>query len=223
MKIKDAYISFIDLVNKNLTNNNLNVDKPRFILFFNKALIEYTSWILEKRNEDVIRTISPLLILEAPLTQDVVKDTHTLFNLPTNYFELSNLHVFAKKGKCSNQKVLAFEVKGEDLEELLDDDSNKPSFEDRETFYLTTSNKVGVYKSDFEIEKVNLSYYRYPKQVDIAGYIRSDGSTSTVDIDPEFDDKVVHKILTAMAKQFSATNGDAQAYQMHKDKLFSEI
>lgn len=211
------------MVNRNSTNNNLNVDTSRFIILFNKVSIEYATWLLEKRNEDGIRYLSPLLVLEQPLIEDSRKDTHTTFNLPLNYLDLANLHVFVSKEACKNVKVKSFEVKSENLEELLDDDSNKPSFEYRETFYLTASNKVNIYKSDFEISKANLSYYRYPKKVDIAGIERVDQSISTVDIDPEFDDKVVHEILTAMAKQFSATNGDQLGYQTNKDKLFSKI
>lgn len=222
MKIKDAYISFLDMVNRNLTNNNVNVDKARFIILLNRVLIQYTSWILEKRNEDVIRTISPLLVLEEALTLEESKDTHNTFTLPSNYFDLANVHAYASKGKCKNEKMKSFEVKSEDLEELLGDENNKPSFEYRETFYLTTSKTVAVFKSDFDISKANLSYYRYPKKLDIAGYIKTDNSES-VDIDPELDDKVMHKVLTAMAKQFSSTNGDTSAYTMRKDELFSEI
>lgn len=223
MKIKDAYVSFIELVNRNATNNNINVDTPRFVSLFNKTSVQFVSWILEKRNDDEIRTISPLLILEAPLTKDNTTPTYTSFDLPLDYFELANVHAYGSKDECKDQKLKTFEVKSENLEELLDDDSNKPSFDYREVPYLTGSKKVNVYHDDFEISKVNLSYYRYPKQVDIAGYYRLDGSHSTLDIDPEFDDKVVYKILLAMAKQFSATNGDSTSWQIRKDELFSEI
>lgn len=222
MKINDTYIHFVDLVNRNATNNNINVDKPRFINLFNKISIEYTSWILEKRNEDVIRHISPLLILEKPLKAKEHKDSYSAFTLPTDYFDLANLHVTADQGTCKNEKLFTFEVKSENLEELLADSNNKPSFRFRETFYLTSAGAISIYKDNFTLNKVNLSYYRYPKQVDIAGYIHSDGSASK-DIHPEFDDKVVHKLLTAMAKQFASTNGDQLAYQMNQAKLFSEI
>ena len=222
MKINEAYIHFVDLVNRNATNNNINVDKFRFISLYNKVSVEYVSWILEKRNEDVIRHISPLLILEKPLKAKEHKPSHSLFTLPTDYFDMSNLHVTATKGDCKGEKIYTFEVKSENIEELLSDSSNKPSFRFRETFYFTSNNAVAVYKDDFTLDQVNLSYYRYPKQVDIAGYIHTDGSSSK-DIHPEFDDKVVHKILTAMAKQFAATNGDQLAFQMNQAKLFSEI
>lgn len=223
MKIKEVYVSFLDVVNRNMTNNNVNVDLPRFVTLLNTTLQKYVAWILEKRNEDVIRYISPLLILEHPLQRAEVKDNYVTFKLPSDYFDLANVNIYASKGNCKVQKFKKpFEVKVEDIEEKLGDDSNKPSFEYRETFYLTTENKLAVYKSDFEVEKVNLSYYRYPKKLDIAGYIKIDNSNS-IDIDPELDDKVMNKIIIAMAKQFSVTNGDTADYQLNKDTLFSEI
>ncbi len=223
MKIKEVYVSFLDTVNRNMTNNNLNVDLPRFITLLNTTLQRYVSWILEKRNEDVIRYISPLLILEKSLEKSEQKQNFTTFHLPKDYFDFANLHVYASKGNCKMQKLKKpFEVKSEDIEELIGDSSNEPSFEYRETFYLTTEKKVAVYKKDFEIDKVDLTYYRYPKKLDIEGYIKID-NTSSVDIDPELDDKVMNKVIVAMAKQFSATNGDTAGYQIQNDILFSEI
>lgn len=222
MKIEEAYIQYLEIVNRNATNNNLNVDKPRFILNFNKAQIEFTSWVLEKRNEDTIRHISPLLIIGENLQKSDTNSNNTTFSLPSKFFDLSDIQIFATNGKCKDKSLLAFEVKGENLNELSNDFNNKPSFEYLETYYLLSSKEVTVFKDDFEVSKVNLSYYRYPKSVDISGYLHLDNSQST-SIDPEFDDKVVHKILTAMAKQFSASTGDAQGFQLNKDKLYSEI
>jgi hypothetical protein len=223
MKIKEVYVSFLDTVNRNMTNNNVNVDLPRFITLLNTTLTRYVSWILEKRNEDVIRYISPLLILEKELAESEQKPNFTTFHLPKDYFDFANLHIYASKGKCKLQKLKKpFEVKSENIEELLGDSSNSPSFEYRETFYLTTENKVAVYKSDFKIDKVDLSYYRYPKKLDIEGYIKLD-DTPSVDIDPELDDKVMNKVIIAMAKQFSATNGDTTGYEIQSNALFSEI
>ena len=222
MKISEAYVTFVDLVNRNLTSNNLNVDKPRFINLFNKISIEYVSWILDKRSDDGIRYISPLLIIRAPLAINEITDEFTSFTLPKDYFDLANFHAYGTYKKCKDVRIKTFEVKSEDIEELLNDDANIPSFEYRETFYLVDSNRVTAYQDNFKITRGLLSYYRYPKKVDIEGYIHLD-KTHSKNVDPELDDKVVHKILTAMAKQFASSNGDSNAYQLHKDKLFSEI
>lgn len=222
MKIEEAYIYFVNLVNRNATNNNLSVDKFRFIQMFNNISIRYVEWMLEKRNEDSIRNISILLNLDKPLQLESSNNSTTTFRLPEDYFDFANLSVIATKGACSNKRLFTFEAKSEDLEELLADESNKPSFEWRETFYLLSNQTVAVYKTDFEISKSLLSYYRYPKKVDIKGYTNLNNQPST-SIDPEFDDKVVNKILLAMSKEFSANNGDTAGFQINNSRLFSNI
>jgi hypothetical protein len=222
MTTEQAYVQFLTLVNRNATNNKVNVDKPRFVILFNDIQRRYVEWILEKRNEDSIRFISRLLIQEFPLNVSAEKETHNLYSLPANYFDLANVHVYASTDCCGKRKMQTHEVKSEDVEELLADENNKPSFKAAETFYLTTSDTVAVYKDDFTIEEVLLSYYRYPVSIDIAGYINLDSSASTT-VNPEFDDKVVNRILIGMAKEFSAINSDTASYQLDKDRLFTEV
>ena len=222
MKINDAYLLFINQVNRNLTNNNISVDKPRFILLYNDIRNRYIEWILEKRNEDAIRYISPLLKLNKPLSKVSSSSTHDDFKLPEDYFDFSNLSVYASNSKCKNIKLKTWEIKNDDLEEIFNDEFNEPTIEWTETFYTTADGKVAVYKKDFDIDKVELSYYRYPKQVDISGYTKADGTPSQ-DVHPELDDKVVGRIIVAMAKEFSAINNDTTGYQLNGDKLFSAI
>lgn len=222
MTITEAYIRYVDLVNKNATNNNLSVDLPRFILSFNSSTIRYVERVLNKRNEDEIRNISLLLNVEYPLTYLSTEDNYERFTIPKDFFSLSNVHVYATKEKCKSQRLQTTEAKSENIEELIFDESNCPSFDYRETFYTLSKNEVVVYKKDFDITEVTLTYYRYPKKVDIAGYINLDGKKSK-DIHPELDDKVVLSILNAMAKEYSASNGDVYQYQIDKDKYVSNI
>ena len=221
MKIEEAYIRFVDIVNRNLTNNNVNVDKIRFIFLFNSASIKYLSWILEKRNEDDIRQIAPFLVLDSGLSVLEKQIQFDKFSLPKDYFDLANVSVFATKGNCINQKLFTFEANSENTEELLSDENNKPSFEYRETFYLTASKSLIIYKDNFYIESAVLAYYRYPKKVDIEGYFKEDG-TGSINIDPEFDDRAIEKILLIMAKDFTATNGDATGFQINSARIASE-
>ena len=223
MKISTAYIGFLDLVNRNATNNNINVDKPRFITLFNSIAIKYVDWILEHRNTDSVRNIANLLTLEEPLQNRQEVNDRTTFKLPSDFFDLSNLQVFGSKGKCKNQRLFTFEVKSEDTEELFRDVNMKPSFEWREVYYfLSSKDSISIFKDDFNIDIALLSYYRYPKKVDIDGYIHEDG-TSSQDIDPEFDERSVNYILEAMAKAYAVNNDDTQAYQLNKDRLFTNI
>jgi hypothetical protein len=222
MTILEAYTRFLELVNRNATNNNISVDKPRFVQGFNSMSIQYVEWVLNKRNEDEVRNLRLLLNTEHPLTFVSTEDNYSRFSLPKDYFDLSNVHVYGSKGKCKNQRFQTYEFKTENLEEIFHDSSNEPSFDFRETFYTVSKNDVVVYKKGFDISQVNLTYYRYPKKVDIAGYINLEEKASK-NVDPEFDDKVTLKILLAMSKTFSANNGDANQYQIDKDRLFSNI
>jgi hypothetical protein len=222
MKIDEAYLRFLNQVNKNLTNNKVNVDKPRFILLYNDIRNRYIEWILEKRNEDAIRYISPLLTPNKKLDKAGKKHTYDDFNLPNDYFDLANLHIHASNSNCKGIEVKAWEVKVEDVEEKYNDEFQKPSLAYRETFYHTADNKVLIYKKDFDIQEAFLSYYRYPEKVDIEGYIHPDG-TASQNVDPELDDKVVGRVLVAMSKEFSAINDDTQGYQVDNSRLFTSI
>jgi hypothetical protein len=220
MTIQEAYIQFLNLVNRNATNNRTSVDKTRFIMLFNDIQNRYVVWNLEKRNEDSIRNVQALLVKNTPLALIESKDNYSRFTLPENYFEFANLSAKAKTDCCEADDMLLYEVKSEDVEEKLADTNHQPSFEYRETFYHLGDNSIVVYKKDFTIEAVKLTYYRYPVQVDIEGIVRPD-QTISGNVDPEFDDKVLGIILLAMAKEFAAINSEAAEYQLSKDRLFT--
>tara|TARA_R110000772_G_scaffold59348_9_gene134410 strand:+ start:2216 stop:2884 length:669 start_codon:yes stop_codon:yes gene_type:complete len=222
MKIENAYLQFLNLVNRNMTNNKVNVDKPRFIILYNDVANKYVEWILEKRNEDAIRYVAPLLVPNKKLSNRRSKHTYDEFALPDDYFDLANLHIHAGGKSCGGVELKAWEIKAEDVEEKYNDKFQEPSLPWRDTFYHTADNKVLVYKKDFSIQEAFLSYYRYPVQVDIIGYTHIDGTPSQ-SVHPELGDKVIGRILLAMSKEFSAINGDSQGYQVDNARLFSAI
>ncbi len=223
MKINTAYLNFLNLVDRNATNNNVSVDKPRFVSLFNSTQIKYVEWMLEHRNSDRVRIIAKLLILDKQLQNKEVVGNHVNFKLPLDFFDLSNLQVFGSKGSCKSKKLYTFEIKSEDTEELFRDVNMRPSFEYREVPYFLNGNRnISVFKEDFTIDNALITYYRYPKKVDMQGIITEDGST-TQDSDPEFSDAATGFILEAMAKAYSANNSDGQAYQISKDRLFTNI
>lgn len=223
MKIEQAYIEYLMLVNRNASSNNINVDKPRFIIAFNDISQKYVEWLLEKRNEDSIRNISNLLIPDKILTKYSEGSSSESYKLPKDYFDFANLQVLIGKGECKNQRALTTEVKSEDTEELFADENNVPHFEFREVSYFLTNGNVKVFKSDFRIDQVKLTYYRTPKKADIAGYTDYVTKQPSQNIDPDFSEKSVRRILLGMAKQFALSNTDSAKYTMAKDALFSEI
>lgn len=222
MTSEQAYLSFLQLVNRNFTNDNIDVDKSRFVMLYNRVQSRYVEWVLEKRNDDELRDIQDLLVLDKSLIKLSKVLNHQDFEIPKDYFNLSTIQVYASKSKCKDVKIGAHEVKNDNVEEYIIDSFNEPSFEYRETFYTLNSNRVSVYFKDFEISKVFLSYYRYPKDIDILGYIDINGANST-NSNPELPDRVVNKVLLAMSKEYSAINEEYNKYQVDKDRLFSKI
>jgi hypothetical protein len=188
---------------------------------FNDIQNRYIEWILEKRNEDDIRDIQKILIIERPLVEVSSDESHYKFALPLDFFNFANITAIASTECCKDARLLVWEVKSEDVEEKLNDKHNEPTFNYRETFCYLTSNTIAVYRKDFDITKVLLSYYRYPVQVDIDGYINRLTQQPSSNIDPEFDDKVVNRILLAMAKEFAGINENTAGYQVAKDRLFT--
>lgn len=217
MNIETAYTRFLQLVNGNMTGNNISVDKPRFVLLFNSSQIKFVENVLDKRNEDVIRYVSGLLVPDKKLGKVGDNKTHSSFELPKDYFDLASAYAEASLDGCVD-KIDLYEAKSENLEEVLKDWSHRPSFKWREAPYLTASGNLLVYRDEFKVDKVYLTYYRNPKQVDIKGYTKIDKSAST-SIDPELPDKAVEKILHMMAKELSANAGDGGQYQLDKDRL----
>lgn len=220
MTANEAYTQYLVLINRNATNNKTNVDKPRFVLGFNNIQNKYLEYSLDKRNEDSIRNVQKVLVKDTLLSQTESKERDSKFALPGNYFDFANIVAKVKTDCCPEDFIKLDEIKSEDAEEKWSDTNNTPSYEWRESVYFFSNNTVVLLKKDFEYTKVLLTYYRYPVQIDLAGYIKPDGTASS-NIDPEFDDKVVNTILLAMSKEFAAINSDAGKYQLDKDRLFT--
>lgn len=222
MTVEEAYLRFIKKVNKDYTNDNISADRDRFVLLFNEIQNRYLEWILDKRNEDEIRYVQKMLMHDVPLTLDSTKNDSQCFTLPEDYFDFANLHVYAKKGTCK-ARLKTFEIKKGNSEELICEEGNEPSFEYRETFYNLGQDKVFVYNDgSFTMGTVQLTYYRYPKEIDISGYTRLDGNQST-DIAPEWDDKVVNRLISACAKYFNTTNENLNKVAFDREEIFSKI
>lgn len=219
MTIATAYTRFLQLVNGNMTNNNISVDKPRFVLLFNSAQTKFVEHTLEKRNDDTIRYISKLLVADKNLGKVGDQKTHSSFKLPEDYFDLESAYAEASAEGCVD-RIDLYETKAGNLEEVLKDWSHRPSFKWREAPYLTAGGNLLIYRDDFVVNKAYLTYYRKPVEVDIVGYTHADKTPSST-IDPELPDRAVEKILRIMAKEFSANSGNGGQYQVDKDRLYS--
>ena len=124
------------------------------------------------------------------------------------------------KDNCTNQLFKSSEIKGENVYTHYIDSNLEPSFKFRETFYTIENNAVQVYKKDFQLENVEMSYYRYPKQIELE-YPDNPESNFKEDI-LEFDDKLINRILfsTVALHELSANDPKYSAFKQETIQKF---
>ena len=211
MTIQECYARALQKAELNLANGGDKLDLPRFVLLFNEQQNRYVRYALKKKNVDDIRYIQKLIVYNKKLNklQAFTNPESYLYGIPNDFFDFVSISGSFKKGSCVSSDFGLWEIHHEDINELLMDENNKPSYDYRETFYTIGHDGINVYTGGFDVTRINLTYYRYPKEVDIAGYVRVDGSASS-DIDPELDDKVVLMILDMVEKQHALNEGDGR-------------
>lgn len=224
MQIIDCYLRALQKAEENATNGGIKLDEARFVQLFNDEQDRLVRHIIDKKNEDEIRYLQKLLVYHSPMTEIRSFDNpkSTLFRLPDDLFAFSNINGSFKQGECEVMDFTLWEAKNENVHELLADVFNKPDFDFRETFYTVGNDGVRIYLDDFECTVAYLTYYRYPKKVDIEGYIKADGTNSTT-IDPELDDKLVEQILNMVEKQFALNESEYTRYQFDSNNVQSPL
>lgn len=210
MNAELVYQKMLEKTNKNLNNGSISLDRARAVTIYREEENKFIEWTLQKRNTSEIQDIQILLDnIKLELKEDSID--YTSFSLPKNFFSFSNLRITASANGCTDT-LLPVEIKSENLEEVLFDENNKPSFPFRETIYTIRDKSIVVFKDDFKIENVNLLYYRYPRPFNLEGYIDEEGKKS-FNSDPEFDDKIVDRIISMVATSFDINNENLNKVQ----------
>lgn len=220
MTAQEVLMKLRQKVNKNFTNDNIAIDAGRAYFLINEALNKFVEWTHKKKDDDR-RDIQLLLVDDKKLELKNTKETHNNYKLPENHFLFSNLRVKASQKDCKNKALLPIEIKDENRHLLDFDIQNEPSFYYRETFYNLSENNVKIYKKDFEIDEVKLSYYRYPKKINFSGFIMADG-TPSVNQDPEFDDRIMDRVISIASKDFNLDN-ETGTIQVDQNRIISNI
>jgi hypothetical protein len=180
-----------------------NLECHQIVEAYNKAQIDWARRQLHGNNlykegaENTVTRVDDLQILLTPIELlGSNRDYYFLSRIiPENYLRYNNLRVFGSKGECKNQRLKSYLREEANSEELLRDASNKPSFMWRETFHTFIGDKIKVYTDgDFSVAKVELVYYRTPREIRIVGcdYL---GQSSSENVDPELKDDVVELII----------------------------
>lgn len=221
MNAETVYQKMLEKVNKNFTNGTISLDRARAVFLFNEEQNKFVEWSLQKRNNFEVQDVQ-VLLGRTKLNKNESGSTFTTFHLPDDFFSFSNLEVIASGGNCSSISMLPIPVKSENLREVLADEFNKPSLKYRETPYTIQSNSVSIGVDNFKIDTVYLTYYRYPKQFNLEGFVTED-NTQSFNSDPEFDDRIVDRIISMCATSFDINNENLNKVQLDVNRVASKF
>ena len=192
-------------LNKLDSNDYDNIEVWQIIEAFNKAQIEWVRRQLHGGNqyregdEGSKRRIDDLqlLLLQTPLSgtqQTLYYESNTL---PADYLEYKRLSTKAKTKCCDAESMTVYLAEEANVDELLDDEFRKPSYEWGETFCTIMGNKIRIYTdSEFTIVNPLLTYYRKPRYIQIANSIDPyTGNLSLTDVTCEFKDDITELLI----------------------------
>jgi hypothetical protein len=193
-QLKERYIIKAE---KNGTNDSITTDNYRVCLLFNESQNKFLTLHLQQRGIDDVRYVQNFLVLDKSIPSTSKEEDKYSSDLPKNYFDLADVRARAKKAECLDL-INLFEIRTENLNEILQDEFNKPSFEWREAPFTVNSNRLSIYTDKtFSISEILLNYYRYPNQIRLK--IEDDPESGFDESLPiEWDDKSLNDIISLM-------------------------
>lgn len=220
MTFTESYQKYLVLAQANGTTDKLSTNRARYAVKYNLAQNKIIEWFIENNGTDENRYIQLLKQPYKTLDKVQEKELYTEFEIPKDYFEFIDLISYGSTKDCKDQVLKTKEVKGENLSNLLRDPFSDPSFKYRETIYTIADNKVQVYKKDFEVSKTEMSYYRYPIQVQLQD--PDNPESKFKDIEHDFDDKLVNRIIL-MTVSLHKLSSDDPAFQAFKQETIQKF
>lgn len=214
MTATQAYDKYLIKAEKNSVNDGISTDKGRFVILYNEHQNRFIENIYERKGNEDIRYIQALLVESKPIKNSGKKNNYYKFELPVDYFNFSNVYAKATKKTCVNKQIDLYEIKDTSRNYILSDEFTSPSFEYREAPFTFSDNMIKVFTSDFEVDSIILSYYRYPKQIT---QVDPENPESELDdsFELDFDDKVIDRIISDTVSGFDINN-NSERFQLHK-------
>lgn len=218
---EQAFIKFQIKINETYESSKIGIDRGRFVILYNEAQNKMVEFILNRKNTDDYTYIQNILVPDKKLPRLTTTNDADVFEMPEDLLNFSSAYSTATKGNCKNVKINLFDIKDDNKTEVLQDEFNSPSFLAREAPMSMANNKLYLYKDDFIHENLFLSYYRYPKQIQL---LDPDNPESNFDpsINPEFDDLLLDRILSMAASEFEI-NVEGQKFQIDRMRATEQL
>ena len=210
MNIREAYREFLFRVDKLATNSSQNIEYIQSVALVNKAQLHWAELRIKAAEATGTLSDETQLLLKDFSAPGQKQENFYKVDLPPDYFHRSRCYVSVKD--CASTLEGKFTEEG-NVGVLLRNAMTKPSVAWEETLVTVFNNALRVYFDDFSIDKVFLKYYRFPRPVDISGYIK-DGGTPSTDVDLEFNGTNALEIIDLAARIASGDIGDVERYKI---------
>ena len=198
---------------------------------FNKAQIEWTRRQLygyNVRKEGAEQSSGLIDDLQRLLKHEVLSMTDKKIyyrseTLPADYLHYVRIDVVAKKGCCSDKRLIAYEVEESNISIILDNKDKQPNFEWGETVVTRMGNTLKVYtNNEFDISECHLIYYRKPRDVQFLGCTNiSTGTLYTKDQTCEYNDDIAEIIVDQAASILAGDIESITQYQREQQSVQS--
>ena len=223
MTSKEAYVSFLLLANKLTSNDNVNIDIGRFVLLYNKAARVWLEQRVRKtKSSQKIDEVQQLVVENVSLSIVNSAQDHIDFELPKDWFDHIGGYAICTRGTCSGKLINADQVKNDEKRLILFDENWRPDF-DFEWLPITIGeDNIQVFFKDFTVTAFYLDYFKYPKDIDIAGYIKADNVTQSTDVNPELDDIYVNEIIDLVVADVSRIYQNNEKMQLDLNRIQQE-
>ena len=211
---KDIYKEFLFKVNKNDTNTNIKVPEQIFVILFNEQKRKLLNeQIKVKESNDYIEDFSDILTFPIDPLEKISEDSQkATFKLPSDFLLRVSAYCLASRGNCKNNILTIWFVKPKNINVLLQNTNENPSFDYQETIGLINSNNLTVYKTDFNIDETYLTYYREPQDLDISGYTKN--GIPSIDQVPDMDLINIEKIIDRTVTEVTLNYENIEKYQL---------
>ncbi len=209
-------------LNKLASNDYDNIECWQIVEAFNKAQVEWVRRQLHGNNlyregdEMSKRRIDDLnILLEEVNVPGFEGDNYFESTaIPDNYMEYKRVTAFATSECCSDPRSMTVYLAEEaNVDLIMRDSLKRPDYDWGETFCTWIGNDLRVYRRDFNITDVNLTYYRQPRLIEIQGCQNPyDGTPTFAEVECEFKDDIVEVLIDETA---SLIAGDIENFNQY--------
>jgi hypothetical protein len=209
-------------LNKLASNDYDNIECWQIVEAFNKAQVEWVRRQLHGNNlyregdEMSKRRIDDLnILLEEVNVPGFEGDNYfESTTIPDNYMEYKRVTAFATSECCPDPRSMTVYLAEEaNVDLIMRDPLKRPDYDWGETFCTWIGNDLRVYRRDFNITDVNLTYYRQPRLIEIQGCQNPyDGTPTFAEVECEFKDDIVEVLIDETA---SLIAGDIENFNQY--------